>query len=428
MADSAHSGVAHRTLTQRSFDDEDKRGPPMRSFGIVSRDQQDAGMKSTRWRVEAVLAFLFVLVMLVVGAGVVLRIMVSRKPIHHQDPGAVPSMAATARSDRYANPIDESKQLARALVVADNLAGLSVAVAVDGEIAWAEGFGWADDGSRRPITPRSRFRLGALSKPLTAVAAALLHDRGRLDLDASIQRYVPAYPTKQWPVTTRQLMGDVGGVHRIRGDNNDAMPSQHCASLVEAVALLDDDPLLFEPGTQHRYSIWGWVLVSAVVEGAAGEPFARFMSRQVFEPLAMDRTVVEETDDLDNVANGGGRPDYSCTAGAGAFLSTPTDLVRLGSAMLKPGLLRAETIAAFQTPTRLASGASTTYALGWTVRSAQFGGKPVRIVSHRGSPAGGSVSLLTFPDLGLAVAVAANAGDAKGVDPFALQVAERFAR
>src|SRR4029434_10239996 len=87
------------------------------------------------------------------------------------------------------------------------------------------------------------------------------------------------------------------------GDSNDAMPSQHCASLDEAVALLADDPLLFEPGTQHRYSIWGWVLVSAAVEGAAREAFGHFMVRQVFEPLAMERTSVAETEGLDDVAS-----------------------------------------------------------------------------------------------------------------------------
>ena len=103
-------------------------------------------------------------------------------------------------------------------------AGLSVAVAVNGGIVWAESFGWADVDGRTPVTPLTRFRLGALSKPLTAVAAALLYDGGRLNLDAPVQRYVPAYPGKQWAVTTRQLMGDVAGVHRIRGDNNDAMP------------------------------------------------------------------------------------------------------------------------------------------------------------------------------------------------------------
>ncbi len=238
-------------------------------------------------------------------------------------------------------------------------------------------------------------------------------------------------------------MGDVAGVHRIRGDNNDAMPVSHCRSLGEAVAMLHDDPLLFEPGTQHRYSIWGWVLVSAVVQGAAGEPFARVMQRSVFEPLAMTRTVVTEAEGRDDdmpvyaprlvfgVPLGiqeAKRPDYSCLAGAGAFLSTPADLVRLGSAMLKPGLLKAHTSAAFQTPGRLVSGAPTTYALGWTVSTVQLAGQPARMVSHRGSPMGGTVSLLTFPDLGLAIAAAANVTNATGVDPFARHVAEAFTR
>jgi len=96
--------------------------------------------------------------------------------------------------------------------------------------------------------------------------------------------------------------------------------------------------------------------------------------------------------------------------------------------MLKPGLLRAETVTALQTPTRLVSGASTTYALGWTVGSVQLQGAPARMVSHRGSPRGGTVSLLTFPDLGLAVAAAANMTDVTGVNPFALRVADAFTR
>jgi CubicO group peptidase (beta-lactamase class C family) len=165
------------------------------------------------------------------------------------------------------------------------------------------------------------------------------------------------------------------------------------------------------------------------------------MERDVFAPLGMTRTAVTEDDrnddDLPRYAprnvfgfqlgiEDAYRPDYSCVAGAGAFLSSPSDLVRLGSAMLRPGLLKAETISAFQTPTRLASGAPTTYALGWTVGRVQLAGESVRMLSHRGSPMGGSVSLLTFPDLGLAVAAATNAGDAVGVNPFARQVAEVF--
>jgi serine beta-lactamase-like protein LACTB, mitochondrial len=393
----------------------------------------------TRWRAEAALALFFAVVM-VAGTGVLY--FACTPDTVHTDSAAIRSAAADVDAGPHTGAVEEARRLARALLVEQNLPGLSVAVAVDGAVVWAEGFGYADV-DRTPVTPLTRFRLGALSKPLTAVAAAVLHDRGRLDLDAPVHRYVRGYPDKRWTVTTRQLMGDVAGVHRIRGDNNDAMPDRHCESLDEAVAMLANDPLLFEPGTEHRYSIWGWVLVSAAVEGAAGEPFGRFMVRQVFEPLAMERTSVAETEGLDDVASyslgsvlttrlgikkASLRPDYSCLAGAGAFLSTPTDLVRFSTAMLKPGLLTSETIAAFQTPTRLVSGASTTYSLGWTLSTVQLAGEPARMVSHRGSPRGGTVSLLTFPDLGLAVAAAGNVSNTKGVDPLALRIAEVFTR
>ena len=114
-------------------------------------------------------------------------------------------------------------------------------------------------------------------------------------------------------------MGDVAGVHRIRGDNNDAMPVQHCGRLDDAVRCWPD-PLLFEPGTQHRYSIWGWVLVSAVVQGAAGHPFVRFMDREVFESPRHDAR--GRRGEGGRRARGRRRPDYSCLAG-GAPSASP---------------------------------------------------------------------------------------------------------
>ena len=125
---------------------------------------------------EATLAVLFA-VMLVVASGAVW--LVSTMSVH-EDAAPVPSTVAVAPPDRYSGSVEESRGFARALIAGDNLPVLSVAVAMDGEIVWAEGFGWADVDSRTPITPLTRFRLGALSKPLTAVAAALLHEQGDL--------------------------------------------------------------------------------------------------------------------------------------------------------------------------------------------------------------------------------------------------------
>jgi CubicO group peptidase (beta-lactamase class C family) len=277
---------------------------------------------------------------------------------------------------------------------------------------------------------------------LTAAAVALLYERGRIDLDAPVQTYVPAYPRKQWTVTTRQLMGDVAGVHRIRGDNNDNPPGGQCANLGEALATFADEPLLFEPGTRFRFSTYGWILLSAVVEAAAGEPLPMFMRREILDPLRMESTVLDDDADVPDVTSSyipranmrtrlgvrKSRPHNSCLAGAGAFYSTPSDLVRFGSAMLKPGLLKEDTLALLQTPLRLESGASTDFGLGWRVERVQFAGASARMVAHRATPNGSTVALLMFPDQHVVVAAASNISPAEGVDRCGRRIAEAFTR
>ena len=387
------------------------------------------------------IAFLFAAAIIVVGGGAVFFVLTISPAF--TDPAAVPSTAAVTQPGRYSGAVDESRRLARALVVDENLPGLSVAVTVDGESMWAEGFGWADVERRAPVTPLTRFRLGSVSKTLTAAAVALLYDRGRVDLDAPVQRYVRAYPDKQWTLTTRQLMGDIAGVHLIRGDNNDSMPARDCASLDEALEIFAREPLLFEPGTKYRFSTNGWILLSAVVEAAAGEPFPTFMTREVFTPLGMESTVIETDEKSPDTTSfyfpraalntqlgveEASRRHNSCLFGAGAYLSTPTDLARFGSAMLKPGLLKADTIALLQAPLRLASGASTDFALGWKVERVQLNGAPARMVAHRATPMGGTTALLMFPDHRLVIAAVSNVSDAQGVAPFGVKVAEAFVR
>lgn len=396
--------------------------------------------RNNRRPAEVAIALVFAAAIVI--SGVALYVFYTINPVH-TDPAAVPSTVAAAPAERYSGAVEKARSLARALLVKENLPGLSVAVAIDGEIVWAEGFGFANVERRVPVTPRTRFRTGSVSKTLTAAAVALLHDRGRIDLDAPVHTYVPSYPQKPWPISTRQLLGDVAGVHRPRGDSEDNLAYGHCTSLDDAVKVFAGEPLSFEPGTKYQFSTYGWVLLSAVVESASAEPFSAFMSREVFKPLGMDRTGLEGTnDDADTVSfyfprmnmnprlglDSGPGADYSCFAGAGAFLSTPSDLVRLGSAMLKPGLLTAETIRLFQTPLHLKSGASTGFALGWKADTIPLAGAPALLLRHRATPTGGTVSLSLFPDRSLVIAATTNVTHAKAVDPFAVQVAEAFSR
>jgi serine beta-lactamase-like protein LACTB, mitochondrial len=392
-----------------------------------------------RGRAEAIIAVLFAVAIVAAGAGGMWFLSTINPP--HTDPAAVPSTAAFAPEARHARAVDEARQLARAFVVDAHLPGLSMAVALDGKVVWAEGFGWADVDSRSPVTPQTRYRIGSISKTLTAAAVGLLHDRGRLDLDAPVQQYVPAYPAKSWPLSTRQLMADVGGVHRIF-KNGELLPARGCHSVDDSLRTFLGEPLLFRPGTQYRFSAYGWILVSAVVEGASGRPFGEFMATDVFVPLGLTRTVFD-SERVDGRASfyfpraaqradlglqDAPEADYSCFFGAGRYLSTPSNLVELASAMLKPGFLRADTVVQFQKPVMLESGEPSGFALGWRVEDVKLRGAKTRQLSHRGSPMGGSASVWTYPELGLAIAAMTNVSHVQDVALLGPKVAEAFVK
>jgi CubicO group peptidase (beta-lactamase class C family) len=383
-------------------------------------------------------------------------------PSPGDDPLALPSEALAPPAGQYAGAVEQVQLLARNLIIDENLPGVSIAVAVDGELAWAEVFGWSDLRERVPLTPRTRFRIGGVSKPMTAAAVGLLHQRGRVDLDAPVRAYVPSLPESGWPVTTRQLMGHVAGVGHYGGGEaaqvnpDDRVASrlarlQPCEAVTDAFDLFAADPLRFEPGTSYRYSSYGWVLVSAVVEAAADEPFLDFMNREVFAALGMPDTMLDAPggpvgrhghavpgraglyfpgfamntryglQDAPNI-------DHTCLFGADGFISTPIDLARFGMAMLRNDLLEPDTIELLQTEGRLESGEPTGYGLGWFVRRVSLNGRPVRVIGHGGSAVGGSTSFTTFPDQGLVIAVTSSVSFAEeAVRSLALATAEAFA-
>jgi serine beta-lactamase-like protein LACTB len=317
-----------------------------------------------------------------------------------------------------------------------------VAVGVDGAIVWAEGFGFANLESREPVTPNHRFRIGTASNLLTSAAVGLLLEKERLNLDEEIQTYVPEFPKKQWPVTLRQLMAHTSGVRNDSGDEGPLF-SQSCDRPVDAFEHFADSDLRFEPGTAYRYSSFGWIVVSAAVETAAKQPFLSFMQEHVFDPLAMRDTRADSAtkEIADRVTpyfpkfaadpRYGPDPmrdiDLSCYAGASVFLSTPSDLVRFAMAINNGTLLQPATVELLQTSQRLTSGEQTGYGLGWDLETVSLRGQQTPMVGHNGEVLGGiAMSLMTFRDPGMVVAVMANTSYAD-TPALTLKIAETFA-
>ena len=311
--------------------------------------------------------------------------------------------------------------------------GLALAVAVNGEVVWAEGFGFADLEQCVPVTAKTKFRIGSVSKPLTAVAAALLYQEGKLSLDAPIQQYVPSFPDKGHVITTRELLGHLGGIRHYNSaeDNKENQDAYH--SVTESLKLFQADPLVATPGTKWSYSTYGYVLVSAAIETASGQDFLDFMRDKIFLPLGMQETVPDENGriihhrarwyDLSREGEYQNSPyaDLSYKWAGGGFLSTSADLARFGSALLSPGFLKQSTLNEIFTSQRTSDGKETQYGLGWFIH---VGAE--RTYEHDGGSTGSSSWLVIYPDHRVVISWLMNNDNLRSNDQTLREIAAPF--
>ena len=358
-----------------------------------------------------------------------------------QAPGAPYAQVAevSAEFDAAANA---SRTLIEAFMEDRGVPGLAVAVAVEGEVVWSEGFGYANVEHRIPVTTLTKFRSGSTAKPIAGAALARLYEQGRFELDVPIQTYVPSFPEKEYVITPRQLAGHQAGMRSYRPNSDEFFNIKRYTDLVDALEMFEDDPLMSEPGTEYSYSTFGTNLLGAAIQGAAGEPFLTVLQQLVLDPLKMASTVGDHSDSIisyrtsyyersNNVRDrviGGLRMTRRASATSddedgpgvlmntpfsdnsnkwpgGGLLTTPIDLARFGSAHLKPGDLRSETLELLFTAQRTRSGEVTPYGMNWFIDTDPEGRS---VVHHAGESVGGASFVLLYPGEGVVVALQCN--------------------
>lgn len=313
------------------------------------------------------------------------------------------------------------------------VSGFAITVGTAEQIIWSQGFGYADLEQDVPIDPSmTKFRVGSTAKSMTAVAIGQLHENGKLDLDQPIQTYLPEFPEKSGTITTRQLAGHLAGIRHYANDDEflSAVPYE---SIVDALSIFADDPLLFPPGSEFSYSTYGYNLISAVLERAAAQDFLEYMARNVFDPSGMNSTVPDRVFSLirhrsryysieeSQLSNAPWVNNSNKWAGGG-FLSTSEDLVRFGQAHLSDTLLSRQTIELMWTSQKTSSGEETGYGIGWSI---EIDESERKIIRHGGGSIGGITELRIYPDQGLVVAVITNTAPAN-VSSLASEIAEYF--
>jgi CubicO group peptidase (beta-lactamase class C family) len=288
-------------------------------------------------------------------------------------PPASPAPASTSDALASAQVAAIDKAIGAAMTRL-GIPGLTAAVALGPGRIWTQGYGLADIENEVPATEQTMYRLASVSKPMTAVAVLQLVEHGKVDLNTPVQRYVPAFPAKPWPITPRLLLTHQSGVRHWNGD--EWTMTRHFKSLSDALAIFKDDALLFEPGTQALYSSPGYNLLGSVIEGASGKDFLTYMRESVFVPAGMESTRNDDAlDIIPHRAEGYARrengelrnsvlSDTSNKVPGGGLISTAADVARFGAALLDGKLLQKGNVSRMCTCQKTRKGQITEYGLG----------------------------------------------------------------
>lgn len=304
-------------------------------------------------------------------------------------------------------------------MAANSVPGIGAAVVLGGEPVWSSGYGMADLENFVPATSATLFRLASISKPITATAVLQLVERGKLELDAPVQKYCPAFPQKEWPITTRELLSHLGGIRHYNPDGQGDIPedsAKHFASMEDALKIFAGDPLVATPGSKFHYSTYGYTVVGCVLEGAAAQKYADYVRENVLRPAGMEHTQADDFfavvahrarwyhKDATGAVRNAGVLDSSYKIPGGGLLSSADDMARFEAAILGDKLLLRATRDAMWTPQKAADGTQNGYALGWG-SGTKFG---LKTISHTGSQQGTSTSFILVPDRNAGVVVLAN--------------------
>jgi len=295
----------------------------------------------------------------------------------------------------------------------DKIPGLSVGFYI-GDFEWAKGFGYADLENNLPATANSSYRLASNTKSMTAIAVIQLAEKGKIDLDADIRNYLPYFPRKKWPFSTRQLMGHLAGISHYQDYENEGHIKVH-KDTRESIDIFDDFDLISEPGTQYLYSSYGYNLLGAIVETVAKKPFEDYLESHIWDPLGMERTCMDSpTEIIPNRVTGyrmqhgnleqSEYVDMSSRFAAGGTRSTVVDLLKYARGVREMGIISQESITMMETSMQTQAGYFTGYGMGWrlTPTNGHF------IAMHTGSQQETRTILIRIPEEDAAIAMAFN--------------------
>ncbi|WP_299438886.1 serine hydrolase domain-containing protein [uncultured Aquimarina sp.] len=328
---------------------------------------------------------------------------------------------------------DKNKEISVLLekVISDKtVAGVVAGYSVEGKIIGQSSAGYANKKTKKKFELDTKLRMGSIAKPMTALATMQLVEQHLIDLDASIQTYIPDYPIHpKTQITVRHLLSHTSGISGYK-DGRESNTTVNYPTLYDALSLFKDRDLLFDPGTQYSYTTYGYTLLGAVIEKVSGKAFEEYMQQNIWNKAEMTNTGVEKfgvkmnnQSELYSRNNGKGKAkiakenNLSNRIPAGGFYTTLGDMLKFGNAVLNNVFVKESTLNLMRQHHSLEKE-NNAYGFGWFL----YGSKPNEgsIIGHPGGQTGNTSFLFIVPSKKAVSVILANTSRAQSsIDPIA---------
>jgi len=260
-----------------------------------------------------------------------------------------------------------------------NEPGATFLIAKNGSIIYKKAFGLSNLELNVQMKPEDVFQIGSIAKQFTAISVLMLMEKGKLNLDDEITKFIPDYPTNGNKITIHHLLTHTSGIKSYTSMKKLNNISKKDLTPLELIDFFKNEPIDFVPGEEYKYNNSGYVILGYIIEKLTGQSYANFVEEQIFEKLGMKASQYSSYNEvIKNRASGYHNQDgyinnrkisFTLTYSAGSLMSNTNDMFKWQEAIKNNLLISKETTEKVFTNYSLNNGGLINYGYGWQIKA-----------------------------------------------------------
>jgi CubicO group peptidase (beta-lactamase class C family) len=318
-------------------------------------------------------------------------------------------LALNSQSTSYAQNLESKIDSLLLEKYHPNAPGATFLISRNGNIIYKKAFGLANLELNVPMEADNVFEIGSMTKQFTAISILMLMEKGKLNLDDEITKFIPDYPTNGHKITIHHLLTHTSGIKSYTSMKKLNKISKRDLTPLELIDFFKNEPIDFVPGEKFKYNNSGYVILGYIIEKVTGQSYANFVEEQIFKKIKMTASqYASNSEVIHNRASGYQDNEgyintreisFTLTYSAGSLMSSVNDMLIWQEAIKNNLLICKETTEKAFTNFTLNNGEPINYGYGWNIKTINN----IRSFEHGGAIWGFKSMGVYLPDLDIYV-------------------------